>query len=661
MLATQLDIPLTVVAHGDSGVKATRQAVLDAEGPVLVVLLRQDAGDSLLLGLLTDLEQALAGSLPWDKVPQFTLLTARDLPALSWVAAKACLSLEPAERKRLVHLLPDKHHCASRELELSVSTGPVVAQRTVDGVAVPSTLLQYAQAVAVQTHGSDACARGGDGAVLCGLHGHGAASRLDRPGALACGQGLPCPRGPRPTPLSQSQADLLMVTSCNGLRLLDSNTQPDFNLGLAFLEGSGRAYVASVTSGMGTDATTAAFLAALASGRTLAEATMILNAFITCAGVDQPTYIAVGHPDHCVSAPHTSDGDLPCWLSPGVEETGRDITIFGNDRHFVEFRIDNPAMLDMLENGRLGLAVDPAVPAPNPSRFWFARAEGSQNDGRRSARGFAYSFPHPLGELTLHGRDVDEAVYALDGALTRSTRWRDLWAQCQEGASAVPDLIGAVDDIVAESRAEALRMLPSLRYDIDAWPIIDTLVSRIHDAGSTIRRALMDDLLPQLAGSFYLTNVLIGEYAYAGATGCACLYCGRLASRKRFTHPLRHEVRFVEICPRCGIVTDRPHDPALAISIEAPELVARGDTIDAEVCTAGGHVGDGLVGVRLSTHGLTDLPPTPELAVLADTTTTTTAFSIPVSQALPPHEYSLKALAADDTGLAFAHKLIWVR
>jgi hypothetical protein len=179
----------------------------------------------------------------------------------------------------------------------------------------------------------------------------------------------------------------------------------------------------------------------------------------------------------------------------------------------------------------------------------------------------------------------------------------------------------------------------------------------------TARDLILDALLPKLAGSFYLTNSFAEEYRYAGGTATTCVHCGGLGTRKRLRHPMHGAVRLVDICARCGIVADTPEQGPVQLVIEAPDLIDRGSMVEVRVAVDWPGAGEVVVGCRLSTHGNTDLPPEPErhLLRLAGSGSGRADFRLPVPVALPPHEYSVKVLAASRADIAFAHRLTWVR
>ncbi len=637
-----------------------RSAVRASSDPVMIVVVSTDADDALLLGLLDDLRTALDSDCAWAELPRFTLLTGRDLASLSWVAAKVTASPVPHRERTLVHLSPDIDHCGSRELRLETHSSLTVRRATSGGTEIPLVLTQAADVVAIETHGSDACARGGDGSVLCGLYGGGVNSDAERAGALACGQGLPCPRGPRPVALSDSRADVLLLTSCNGLRLADSNTQAEFNLGLTFLDGLGRAYVASTSSATATAATTTAYLASMAAGRSLVEATTILDAFVHWARIDVPTYLAVGRPDHRVVDGASTVADR---ATPVITFSAGEIAeIEHSGSTMVELTTRDSAVVAAVRARDLTLtaSADDSSASAAPSRFWFARVEGAAGTANEQARIFVFSFPDPVRTLELTTGRATSILSATQRAVASHSRWRELWRLCSHLVDASEDLLTALDETVSELRVALVRRLHAIRYDLDAPAYVRDLTAQIDHCTTTLRKLLIEALVPRLAGSFYLTNELVAEYGFVDSADRPCVYCAGLATRKRLEHPLTADGRVVDVCPRCGIVSDRSAQEGLNVHIQADDLIHRGRQVHVVVTVDRPGV-ELFVGLRLSTHGHGDSPPDPAIVAIPSSGDGVAHFDVDVPADLPPHEYSWKALVAGRGDLAFAHRLVWVR
>lgn len=675
LVAGRLRAEVTIVEPAPAGIRRIRETIAEVRHPVVVVAVSQDMTDALVVGLLADLDGALRSRLPWHAVPHWTLLTARDLPSLTWVAAKACSPTGPQSSRTFAHLLPGTERCTSRRLETDGGASANITTTVARGDEVPALLLGHSDVVAIQTHGSDACARGGDGTVLCGLHQAGAGSRRELPGALACGHGWACPRGRTPVPLSRIGAEVLMVASCNGLRLADSNTQPAFNLGLSFLDGAGRAYVASASSAIVTDAMPVAFLAALASERDLAESVAIVNAFMTCAGLEQPTYAAVGLPGHRISGVVAGGSQERESLVADLTPDQGELYIDGSGRLLVEAVIRDPDAIQLVRSGDLALAAHD-LPLIGPSarelspRFWFARIEP---DARASAdasdsdvaRLFLFSFPYALGDVHVQLRDASSFPRQLTSALDALGRWKDLWRLTVMNADIQPsvelEILGEIEAAETEARHTALRRLTAVRFDIDACRDLDRLIAAIESLGRFLRELLMEHLVPQLASSFYLTNQLVPEHLYTGGEAEACRYCGGSSIRKRLVHVLSGQARHVHVCARCGIVSDTPALTSLDVSIDAPDLLERGEVVTVRVVVPPPLLDEVVVGCRLSTHGHADEPPDPVTCMLPPEGDGIAVFRVPVPLTLPPHEYSFKALVANRDGIAFAHRLAWVQ
>src|SRR5205814_2807291 len=122
--------------------------------------------------------------------------------------------------------------------------------------------------------------------------------------------------------------------------------------------GGGLAYVSSIFSSLVTDACSLVFLSALAAQRNLSEAVAILNAFVSSAGVDRASYIAVGAPDF----QPIGSGFHPSMCQP-VKAGERTWTADIRPACLAELVVDDPSLLALLRQRRLALSItSPELP-----------------------------------------------------------------------------------------------------------------------------------------------------------------------------------------------------------------------------------------------------------------------------------------------------------
>jgi hypothetical protein len=642
---------------------AVREELAAGPGPVMVAAPCREAGDSLLLGLLADLETTLAAEVSWAELPRFTLLTGRNLASFSWMVAKMIVAARDTSPLgaplRLAHFRAGEPTSQVVELRLGEPNRPRSAPR--QDLLAPeliASLMAPADVVALQTHGTDSCAKGGGGVVLCGLGSEAMKIHPEATGVLACGQGYACPRGPYPLRLSLLTAQVLMLASCNSLRLGDSALAPNFNLGLAFLDGEGLAYVGSLFGALGNDLASIAFLAALASNRSLAEATTLVNGFLSCAGIERAVYVAVGMPDHRLAGrPRERDSETR-WGAQGLEPFEIDCS----SENLLELRADDPLLVDLAEKRCLAMSLVSSLPGPGIS--WFHRLERSASECV-ILRIFVFRFPEALGTLRLSPCDCSDLKRRSLAAFDSLARWLELGRISGLARREPEDYLHlAVAEV--EAREAIVHTFLRMTFDGSASEQAQERLVLIHSLAAAARALVLEEFLSLLTGPFWLPNVFGREYGYGGSTETACPNCGRSAVRKTLRHPLHGAERKVDVCPHCGIVRDDREGSAFEIaSVEAPVLARLGGPLKARVTLRSKAPEKLVVEIcpRLSTYGLREVIPTPERAeaTLEIGAGAVLEFSFQIPVDLPPHQYFFKILAASEEDLAFASRMIFFR
>ena len=632
VLAAALGAQLQVVPLANLHAQA-REAL--RKQPLMLVALREEATDALLFGLLDDFQAALESTQQWETLPQLTLVTARDLAALSWLVAKIIVQAsKPANAKTravFASLATQPHGVVVKQMEHNES-GVHHATREMDIEAALGVLTRPFDALAYSTHGEDACASAGGGAVLCGLHAARRPSSVSGVGTLACGLGHGCLRGPKQIRLSTLPTPLLMLHACNSLRLADSSLDPDFNLGLEFLDGLGSAYVGTLYTGAGA-LSASAFMAALASGATLSNATNFANAVLVQSRMDRSMFIAIGAVHYTATSKAL---DLNPYISanaPGVP-----IKVAGTSRHVLSVRMTHPEVLIFAKARALSLSAR--------GTFWFYRVEGP------AVRIFLFRFPQPLEE--------DFEVTAVDGESVRTTcleavtaleRWIEVWRLARL-TQAHRTAFEALTMLQQESREFLAAHLERLRFDGLASTLLAEHRNAVLAAAANAARTVLDHFAPQLSGSFWLTNIMAAEYRFECSERVPCVYCSGFIIRKRMKHSVHGGQRVTDVCPRCGIVADLQGDgPIVNLTIEAPEEVSAGTWLVGAVKIDLKPNTDVMLRARLCTHGQREIAPLDE----------TNAFRFLIPAELPPHQYRIKVLAATGVSLNFASRLVFVK
>jgi hypothetical protein len=671
VFAGALGLPLEV-AEGDI-TDAVPRALLTGSRRVVLVTLRDEATDSLLLRLLDEFQAALDSTCTWSDLPLFTLLTGRDLAGLSWLVAKtiyAALNQDAGqESMRLAHFTPDnegtvirQRHATSRD----VRQRSLITQALLNAEQFASSLIAPAGAITFDSHGFDSCSKGGGGIVLCGLRADGLKLNGDSPGILGCGKGHPCPRGPHPLPLNQLQTRMLMLGTCNGLRLADSVLVPDFNLGLTFLDGAGLGYVSSVFGSLGSDLCSRAFSAALADGRDLAEATAFVNAFLHCAGIERTAYVAIGNPDlalrdgqfkpHAPTPKAWTEMSLPFDVDFGTANLG-------------ELLLENPEMVSLASSNCLALNVSSSL--AGEQLLWFCRVESDPEAEETSSpngsyvRVFIFRFPESLGRLNITISDRSRLQSSARKALDGLRRWIEFWRLAgleQRAADDFSMLCEGERDI----KGELANTLACLSFDCAAPILTERQCAFARSLSEIARDIALEDILPSMSGPFWLTNVLTSEYHFDGSNKGTCPNCGGTSIQKRLRHFLHGEARIANICPRCGIVSDVLEGGYIeAVTISAANIVEAGYCMEVNVSIRVRSGEDSLPVVvcpRISSYGSTRINPSPERRVWSssDAQNAPMRFRFPLPPDHLPHHYFIRVLAACSDEIASGAKVFFV-
>ncbi|MFT3770636.1 MAG: hypothetical protein QM820_34865 [Minicystis sp.] len=659
-LAAATGRPLQVVDNLDD----VARAPLDGVSRILVAV--QDAlHDSLLFGLLDQVSATIEGDRPWREIARVTLVTGRDLASLSWMVAKLVLAARrpPAGSVRLRHYSPD--HDRSNVTRLDVGgEGEAIQRATMLAPALLESYAEPADVMAFRTHGSEACANGGAGTVFCGLQLLGATFEPDVEGVLACGRGRVCPRGPHPVPLERMAADVLMVETCNGLRLADSRTLPEFNFALSFIDGPGVAYVSSAFTSIGGGAASRAFLAAMAAGCTLGEASWLVNALISRAQIERTAYVAIGDAEHRTRPPTTRGAPLALDTLPAVVDLG--------DAHFVEITIADAALVERARRGRLAFAV--SVEGQEDAPYFFHRVEqrtahdGAASGPKPQAEGEVlavclFRFPRALGRARIEATDPEAWRDRARAGVDAVTRWCDLFRLVGLDTAA-PDEYAELRASGDEARILLAQGCTLLTVDGSAAARMARRLQFIEELCLAAAEAAFERIVPKLEGSFWPSNLRTSEHSIERSEHIPCPHCHLSALRRTLRHVLSGVLRRIVVCPRCGICSDTTQGSAIAdVRIEAPSITTAGQEMRVSVVTQLARAAILLVSPRLSTHDEPAPPPTPDRASarIVEEGTSRLDFVFQVPEKLSPHRHYVKVLLATADGPAFASRPFFVR
>ena len=632
-----------------------------AAARVMLVALCADLKDDLLVAALNVIGRFVAGEEAWEACPQFTLLTGRSPAQVARLCERLRASDSETEKSaRFVHFQGSDASAEAIFLEREPGSGERVERSKEGGEKLADLVRRPASVIAYQTHGGEACARGGGGVVLCGRSLRPAERSAGTAGILACGRGLACPRGPLPLPMRELQAQVFLLVSCNGLRLADGALQDDFNLGLSLLDGIGQAYISSITGTRGADLVSKIFLAAVCSGVSLGEATALINAAMIRSRVDAPSFVAIGSPSLVVAPDAPRPHPVAAPVAEGILE------LAAGDQHFADLVIDDARMLALVEEDALLLA----APEPAPVVMWFCRREAvaSRPDGatRRCVRLFLFRYPETIGQLRLEIGDRRQDAQEALGWRRSLGRWLELWRTFGL-AERDPEAYKTICDNYDQTATQLSLLLSRLAWSTAGRAQLQKHFAIMRLLSRTATEFLLPELVPRLGGgSFWLTNESAG-YQLLQSRRWRCLSCDRPGMERRVQNPVSGDARHIRSCGRCGIVFDGPAEGSLRdLRLQAPNVVRCGDRfrLAVEVDVAAVAAGQTLsVYPRLAIHGLTDVKAKPVAAgtiPLVPGLGQILTFTLEIPAALFPHQHFIKVLAATEQELVFASRPLFV-
>ncbi|HEX8091742.1 MAG TPA: hypothetical protein VF762_23010 [Blastocatellia bacterium] len=445
---------------------------------------------------------------------------------------------------------------------------------------------------------------------------------------------------------------VLMVATCNGLRLADSRTRPEFNFGFSFVDGPGLAYVSSIFSSSGGDIASVAFLAAMATGCMLGEAVTLINALVYHAKLERTSYLALGDVEH--RSKHYAERRAPL-----VIDTLPAYVDFG-DSHFAELLITQKDAVEAARGSNLTLSLAPE--SQGDAIIGFHRLEERSGDCGPALVSFAFRFPQSLGKVLIEATDPEAVRTQVHATLDGLAGWVDLW-QLVGLDLAAPETFDDLRKGTQEARLMLGRSLTLI--DLDGG-MVARIKRQTEVAGELVSAAIagvLEHLAPQLQGSFWLSNLHTAEHRFERSEQTPCPHCQLSALRRTMRHALTGTARVILVCPRCGICSDiSERSPIETVMIEAPNLIAVGEEFAVTVVARLARDATLSVDLRLSTHGEEASPPYPDGVsfVAAEAGMIRLPFVFHIPPTLSPHRHYMKVLLATAEDLAFASRPFFV-
>jgi len=320
-----------------------------------------------------------------------------------------------------------------------------------------------ADLTALTTHGFEACADGGGGIVLCGRQVDLPSATFQGLGLLSCGCQPLCVRGSIRVSLARLPSRVLMLESCNGLRLADSVLRSNFNLALSFLDGQGVGYVSSLLCSPGGSMAAVALAAAMASGRTLAEAAALINGLLYCSRGEYPGYLAIGDPDFRVTE---NPGDAGVQV---IAQISQEMELDFKAACFGEIIVRDMAAVELAFSGCLWLHASPA--SAGDQIYWFYRPErlpeGIPADSSQ-VRLFLFRFPEALGKVRMAVVNRQEGENWARRGLAHLQRWLDFLtlAGLQQES---PEVFDHLQALQKQMQTVLARIMVRMSNDASTW------------------------------------------------------------------------------------------------------------------------------------------------------------------------------------------------
>ncbi len=616
----------------------------------LLVALPHLLTDDVLTTLLTDVSDALRSGKPWHDIPQWGLITGRDIRALQAFASRLTEDQidPPVNSNPVLRLDMAGHHQTERSELLDIFGNQSYRRQSITSIVDDDREEPPVSVLVIQTHGSESCAKGTAGLVYCG-RARGDIPSIETDGGFACGRGWPCPRGPRPRSVSP-MADVLMMAVCGGLRLGDNINHDAFSFALNFVDGQGRAFISSISTNSGAPLAAVAFLATLADGGSLGAATLMANAVPTMAGIDDPTYLLIGDPEH-------RPVQLGEILEPlCVEALPVQINAVGKHHQVIVLRQTDHA--DLLSVDSLTVT---AASASAPEIIGFTRRVAMPGAANSVVEVHLFSFPEPLGVLTLGAFWRGQIERRLRASLAFLDAWLERWRMLGLDRDA-PDEFSALADTCVEVRTGVAKTVPLLGVSGTLAGEVEARAEYIEVLAAAAGFEAVNLLSPRLGTSFWLSNALAAQYSFIDSQIASCPSCGRQARARVLRHGACDSTRVVLVCNRCGISQDSESLSTIGrVSIE-PETIARpGEVFALRLRIDTSRAAAAQIAVRLTMPGQESpepIDPVGKINLDHGRTDVTVRFALPDTTA--PHRYYIKVLIAVRDDLVFACRPFFV-
>ncbi len=523
--------------------------IADAE-VIWFVGLSSKIKDDILLGLLKNMRDNFLNKEFFYKTPIFSILTNRDFDTLTFLLAKIVLNKQKNKSENKISLAKFVPHHTSTEViyhtyENSTSR---FDSKMIDNFSDFFAHQTSFDLISSSTHGFEACANGGNGNVLCGLSQNVKIDSLNaESNKLSCGYNFPCPRGPQPFPLKFFPTKVLMLGSCNGLRLADSCLNENFNLGLTFLEGDGICYISNLFSSTANKIIIELFHSAIFSGYSVGKALRMVNLFLLSSNLDHPSMLMIGNPEHYV---------VPFEKKKSCSKLSSKQTVlnanFSSD-YFYNCKLISRETIKLVCRARIIVLVFNVVPE---DMFWFANVEKSPLDIYAPIVTIhIFRYPMEIENLAFEIVGYEKTQRQLKKLLMKIIFWTKQFDYIK-----LPE----TDNDLANALVNVKEILEEFSLNIDKFSnymcYSGVELKNLFEIANELIVGSIEHYIKhaseKLKGPFWLYNTYSADFKLNNITYGKCIYCKGNVILKKSSAISFDETRKISFCPRCGIIED---------------------------------------------------------------------------------------------------------
>ncbi|WP_457786654.1 hypothetical protein [Geobacillus sp. Geo 8.1] len=450
----------------------------------------------------------------------------------------------------------------------------------------------------------------------------------------------------------------LFANTCCGLRISNGLFPNKYSVGLNFIEDSVAGYISTYMVKDNSEHDPLLFSRLIKEeGMKLGEAVRIINNLLFKDTNDFPCYLLVGDPE----------GQLENTEFNSVSGT----------KTYCEKNDENVLITAQSDGGYLihiKLAHDDNKPSPHEYRYEIKEIYFNGSPIKDDIR---YTFlensfmlysirPMPAGRVDVRLKRVKKEMIA--SSLFEIDQYSKRLEHLQVLKLFEQKYKGLSEDINNSIRAIGPLYKPS-QYSLRQAQKLNKLVTRIEDNYQRLQESIVKEYVNRVdKGSWAFTEVYSDDFLPISRQflNCCCKTCGNQLLEKKIIHPVyRNLKRQLLICPRCGIIVDKPLSP-FDISLSGSEKVRQGEQLTKIVTykNQGNNVqlvtcGLGVERTKLATYPFEVRDAVQTKKVLPGETTTFN-FEVKIPESCVAHSFYLKSFLLSNMEVACLHSMLFV-